>query len=343
MNSFRSIQLSTEETEALRGRLLKMESVTPVLSDPRFCALIASLGIRQEVGTINDEFARFIYDDSTKTIIPRECLRAEIIEYHGFTGVRIWAEGYDRLDLKLKGIRELLHPTFSFNPDGTVKQCVIFPESVAKIAKLQGAELVLVSEWAINTIFGGFDRSKLFYETNAWELVHNDALRYSGLLESRQIAFLGTHDLTAHISGMSRLALDELQTLGAEALQRFHRYFGFMKKPSVYSLVLPYAAGVLLDDLAQPRNYGSPGRRFVFEKVMAALDRRMIDPAEPRLLTRFPDSYEKLIQLARDPDFGVIQSKAHSLCQSLIRELKQFSLKVGNNDSKYALSIALKS
>lgn len=49
MNSFRSIQLSTEEKEALRGRLLKMESVTPILSDPKFCALIASLGVQQEV------------------------------------------------------------------------------------------------------------------------------------------------------------------------------------------------------------------------------------------------------------------------------------------------------
>ncbi len=91
-----------------------------------------------------------------------------------------------------------------------MKQCVIFPESVAKIAALHDVELVVVREWAINTIFGGFDRTKLFYETNAWELVHNDSLRYCELLAARQIAFIGTHDLGAHVADIARPAIDAL-------------------------------------------------------------------------------------------------------------------------------------
>lgn len=322
---FRVYQPSPEEIEMLRGRLLQLPAVTPILAEPKLASMIAALGIHQEVGTINDELARFIYDFSTGEKISIDRICSELIEYNGYTGVRIWVDGHSRLDLKLNGIRELMHPTFSFNSDATIQQCVIFPESIAKIARLQGAELVLVREWALNTIFGGFDRSRPFYETNAWELVQNDALRFSGLLENRQIAFLGTHDLSGHISGISRTAIDDLQILGAGTRDRFERYFERMTRPSVYSLVLPYAAGVILDDLAQPRNYGSPGRHFVLERIMELLDRRVIDPTQPKLLTRFPDHYEKLIRLARETDFEKIRNGTSAHCEALVLEINQFA------------------
>jgi len=321
MNSFRPILLSPEEIEVLRGKLLSLDSVVPILSKPKLTSLISALGIHQEVGTINDELSRFIFDISGNPV-PLESLRSEMIEYRGFIGVRIWAIGYEHLDFRLKGMRELMHPFFSFHEDGSIKQCVLFPESVAKIVKLQGAELVLVREWAMNTIFGGFDRSKRFYETNAWELVHNDAVRYSGLLENQQIAFLGTHDLAAHISGIHESAITHLKSLGAETKKRFNSYFGLMKKPSIYTLVLPYAAGVILDDLAQPANYSSSGRRFVFDRIMAALEQKIIDPSIPKILARFPLAYEKLINLARNQDFDLIQKTADSLCLELIHELR---------------------
>lgn len=322
---FRKFQLTLEEIEILRRKLLQLPVVSPFSSDPKFAALLAALGIHQEVGTINDQLARFIYDADTGHGVPGDQIRSEMIEYRGHAGVRIWVEGHLRLNLKLNGIRELMHPTFSFNPDGTIRQCVFFPESITKIARLQGAELVLVREWALNTIFGGFDRSKQFYETNAWELVQNDALRYSGLLANKQIAFLGTHDLAAHIAGVERTAINNLQVLGSETRRRFEFYFGQMRRPSVYSLVMPYAAGVILDDLAQPRNYGAPGRLFVLEQIMAFLDRRIIDPVQPKLLMRFPNSYEKLIQLAREIDFDHIQKETPGLCQSLVLELNQYA------------------
>lgn len=324
-DQLRSFQIAPEEIEVLRGRLLLFPVITLFSSEPKFAALMAALGIHQEVGTINDQLARFIYDADSGEGVPRDRIRSELVEYRGYAGVRIWVAGHSRLELKLNGIRELMHPTFSFNPDGTIKQCVFFPESVAKIARLQGVELVLVREWALNTIFGGFDRNRQFYETNAWELVQNDALRYSGLLANKQIAFLGTHDLAAHVAGVEQSAIDDLQALGTEIRQRFERYFGQMKRPSVYSLVLPYAAGVILDDLAQPRNYGAPGRCFVLEWLMERLDRKTIDPSKPKLLMRFPDAYEKLIQLARDTDLERIQTETPALCRALVSELNRYA------------------
>jgi hypothetical protein len=326
MSGLKAIELSAEEAQNLRGRLLQLAPVTPILDEPVLTSILASYGIQQEVGTVNDEMARFIYDHDSGHRVARDRMRAEVVRYRGFTGVRIWAEGHERLDLRLRGLRDLLHPTFSYHPDGSVKQLVLFPESIAKIAQLHGAELVVVREWAMNTIFGGFDRTKLFYETNAWELVHNDSLRYAGLLEKRQIALIGTHDLSAHVAGMKRSAIDALQALGAESKRRFERYFGQTSDPPVYTLVLPYAAGVLLDDLAQPANYDSIGRRLVFDEVMRALDERAIDPTERRLLTRFPEGYERLIQMARDPDSEFVRDNAKEVCDALIRELELYSV-----------------
>ena len=324
MNLMQTLQFSPEDINVLRGRLLEHEPVFPLLQDPNLSAQIVALGIRQEVGTVNDEFAGFIFDLDTGLMVDRGRLRAEVIEYRGFVGVRIWAEGHDRLDLRLRGARALLHAPLSLNPDGSVRQVVFFPESIAKIARLQGAELVLVREWALNTIFGGFDRSLPFYQVNVWELVHNDSLRYAGLLEKKQVTFLGTHDLTSHVAGLSGVALAELQVLGAETRRALEEYLGprKAKAPPIYSLVLPYAAGVLLDDLAQPMNYAAPGRRYVFNAIMEVIRSRVIVPAESKILLRFPPSYEKLIELARLPNLEEIKRKTASTLAALIQELR---------------------
>ena len=339
MNSlFRVISFTAKDKEHLRSELLKQKSVFSILENPKLGVMLASLGVQQEVGTINDQLSRYLFDKITEKQIPTECLKSELIEYNGHIGVRIWADGFDSFDLRIRGLRALLNPKLSFDNDGNINQLVLFPESIAKINRLEKADLVIVKEWALNTIFGGFDPKKRFYETNSWELVENDALRYTQLLENRQIAFVGTHDLAAHISGLHDEALTELQALGATTRKRFAKYFGEMKKPSVCSLVLPYAAGVLLDDLAQPGNYGALGRRFAFDAAMDAIDSRQIDPTKPRFLTKFPDSYEVLITTARDLDSETVRMKVPSICQNLIDELKHLSFNMGQFDSDPSLS-----
>ena len=325
MNSLPNLSSFAEDVEILRERVGLSASVLRFEDDPKFCARVASLGIHLEVGTINDQLADFLYDLDTGLPLSRASLRSEIVEYRGFVGVRIYSMGTHRIDLRLKGGRELLHPTFSFHPDGSIRELIFFPESIAKIVRLQGVELVLVREWALNTIFGGFDRSRRFYETNAWELVHNDTLRYSGLLRDRRIALLGTHDLTAHVAGLERDAVDELQVRGEETHRKLRTYYGAVKKPSVYSLVLPYAAGVLLDDLAQVGNYGAESRRIVFSEIMELIERRATDPKDDRLLAKFPSAYESLIALARLPDASRVRREVSALGQKLVEELRSFS------------------
>jgi len=182
--------MTPEDIEVLRRTLVRQPEIVSFKDELKLASLVASLGIQREAGTLNDEMARFVFDAETGEIIPYHHIRSELVQYNGAVGVRIWAEGHERIDLRFRGIQPLLHPRFSYREDGSIYQCVFFPESIAKILALQGAELVLVREWGMNTIFGGFDPEKHYYQTNFWELENNDTLRFAKLVESRKIPFL---------------------------------------------------------------------------------------------------------------------------------------------------------
>jgi hypothetical protein len=324
--SFQSLRISPEDKEVLRRKLLKTREVVPFSTDPKFFSLLAALGIHQEVGTIHDEFSTFLFDGKSGKKIPRESLRSEMITYQGYTGVRIWAEGFDSLDPRVQGMRTLLHPEFSYNALGEIYQCVFFPEIITQIAALNGAELVSVRPWGINTVFGGFDPTKSYYEGNMWEFINLDALRYSRLLENKQIVFWGTHDLVSHIAGIRKDAWPELVARGRAATAVFEDYFKDHTRPVPFSLVLPYALGMLLDDLAQPMNYESESRRYVVELLMKAIQNRKVKPDSNRYLLKYPPSVETLIALARADNVKITFEKAADILKELISELYSYSV-----------------
>ncbi|MFL5813384.1 MAG: hypothetical protein ACJ763_07375 [Bdellovibrionia bacterium] len=324
--SYKSLRISPEDKEVLRKEFLKTPEVIPLSSNPKFFSKIISLGIHQEVGTIHDEFSTFLFDGRTGKKIPKEALRSEMIEYRGYTGVRIWADGYDSLDPRVQGMRTLMHPEFSCNTRGEIYQCVFFPEIITRIAALEGAELVSVRPWGINTVFGGFDPTKSYYEGNMWEFINLDALRYSRLLEKKQIVFWGTHDLVSHIAGIRKEAWPELEARGRSARILFEDYFSGMDRPVPFSLVLPYALGMLLDDLAQPMNYESESRRHVVGLLMDAIKTRKIKPDSKRYLLKYPPSVERLIVLARTNDSQETRQHASEVLSDLISELYSYSV-----------------
>ncbi len=323
--SYKSLRVSPEDKEVLRTRLSKTPEVTSFSADPKFFSLVAALGIHQEIGTIHDEFSTFLFDQRSGKRIPREKLRSELIDYQEFAGVRIWADGFDSLDPRVRGMRTLLHPEFSYNERGEIHQCVFFPEIIAKIAATEGAEIVSVRPWGFNTVFGGFDPSKSYYKGNIGGFVNLDAIRYSGLLENRQIVFWGTHDLVSHIAGIKRSAWPELEARGKAARILFEEYFAGVSRPVPFALVLPYALGMLLDDLAQPMNYESESRRHVVDLLMEAIRARRIMPNSERYLLKYPPSIEKLIVLARADDIQNTREKAERLISELVSELHSYS------------------
>ena len=276
--SFRSFRITPEEKDLLRSRFSQTSEIVPMASDLKFFSLIAALGLHQEIGTIHDELSTFLFDAKTGEKVARPALRSEMIEYRGAIGVRIWADGVSELDPRVRGIRTLLHPEFSYDGSGRISQLVFFPETIVQIARLEGGDLVSVMPWGMNTVFGGFDAKKSYYEGNMFEFINLDSIRYSRLLEKRQIAFFGTHDLVSHIAGVKRSAWPELQSRGRAARILFETYFAKSARPAPFALVLPYALGMLLDDLAQPMNYESMSRRHVVELLMEAIGSERIDP-----------------------------------------------------------------
>ncbi len=334
MSGLLPFDLSPEETQSLRGRLMRLPEVILFSDELQLASLVAALGMRREFGTLNDEMARFVFDAVTGKPIPYPELRSELVRLPrpkpngDVIGVRVWAPGHPSLELRFRGIRELLHPRFSFREDGTLYQCVFFPESIARILALQDTELVLVRPWAMNTIFGGFDPAKNYYQTNFWELENNDALRFARLLTRRQVPFLGTHDLVAHIAGVRAGAWKNLAQKATEVHDTLAEYLHKIKVPTISSLVIPYTIGVLLDDLAQPPNYDAPGRHLVINEGLRVLRERAIDPGQTRMLLKFPLAYEKTIRLARDGDAARIRREARPTMDEMVAEIQAQSASV---------------
>ena len=317
---------SAAEIQQLRERLADCGEVMPFSEDIQFAAKIASLGMQRETGTLNDEMARFLFDANSGQVINRDSLRADLVMYRGAVGVRVWSLATNRIEIRCPGIRPLLHPRFSVDGQGEIHQLVIFPESVYQFLATQGVEPVIVKSWAQNTIFGGFHPSTNFYQTNMWELSNNDTRRFSRLVAARQVPFLGTHDFVAHIAGTDGSRWEKLQERGTVVRDILDKYFETIQNPSITSLVLPYVAGVLLDDLAQPPSYDDETRSIPLDLVCAELAKGSIDPRERRVLTKFPEHYEKLIDLARFKGVGDVRRLASGYVRTMVEELLGFSV-----------------
>jgi len=121
-------------------------------------------------------------------------------------------------------------------------------------------------------------------------------------------------------------AWDPLTKTASWVRETLEDYFDDIRVPTISSLVLPYTAGVLLDDLAQPPNYNAPGRHLVIGEVVKAIQERRIDPQTPKVLMRFPPSYERAIRLARDTDLGKVRELAGSTIVGMVDEIQSQSI-----------------
>lgn len=319
---FKVIQMSSKDINSLRERFEKLDEMTPFSSDLEFSSKIANYGIYREIGTINDELARFIFNSTTGAPIRAESLKAEFIEWNGLHGLRVFSVDSTKLELRAKGFEEMAHPKLSKNTDGSLHSLFIFPEIINQIAKVQGVELVLVKSWGMNSIFGGFDPSKEYYQTNFWELENNDTLKFSNLIRQQKIAFMGTHDLIAHIAGLDSQHWPLLKQKAQQVFDTLRDYFNSVPKPSIAALILPYTAGVILDDLAQPPSYSSSHHIAVLDELLSRITKREISASFPTLLIRFPESFQKIIELSRVPEIEKNPFAIKECINSLIQEIR---------------------
>jgi hypothetical protein len=317
---------SSEDLQVLRSRFLELPEVTAFSREPKLAAKIASLGIHREIGGPNNELARFIYDMKTGAPVRPESLKSEIIKHLGLVGVRVFSEDTERLELRSQGFYDVIHPDLSQNADGSLSSLYIFPEIINQIAKAHGVELVLVKSWGMNSIFGGFDPSQTYYQTNFWELENNDALKFADLVRQRQLAFLGTHDLIAHIAGIDGSEWPQLQENAQKVFETLSSKFPSGKRPNIAALILPYTLGTVLDDLAQPPSYGSKSHLLVFQELLERIERDEISPDLPTLLAKFPPSFQNVIELSRSSKAAADPTEITRTVGHLVREIREASL-----------------
>lgn len=320
------VHLPAKEIHLLRKQFEALPEVSLFRSSPKLSAQIASYGILREVGTINDELSRFIFDVDSQKPVRQESLKAEFVEWNQLFGLRIESTDRQRLELRLKGFYDVVHPRLSANADGSLHSLYVFPQIIADIASKQGVDLVMVKSWGMNSIFGGFDPSQSYYQTNFWEIENNDVLKFADLTRQGRIAFLGTHDLIAHIAGVDRGHWLLLQHQAQRVFKILQDYFSQTSKPSVSSLILPYTIGVILDDLAQPPSYGSLGHLAVLEELLVQVEQKVIPADLKTMLTQFPASFQKIIELSRE--FGIEKQpyRIRLAIKNMIQEILQASI-----------------
>lgn len=272
----------------------------------------------REVGTVNDELARFIFDATTGEPVRRESLRAELVVWNDLFGLRIVSSETDRLELRTTFFYDVVHPALAANGDGTFSALYVFPDIIERIARAEGVDLVFVRPWGLNSIFGGFDPAKGYYQTNFWEIENNDVLRFADLVRHGRLAFLGTHDLIAHIAGVNREAFDALKVSADRLYRTVSAYFG-SAKPSIAASILPYTACVVLDDLAQPPTYGSAGHLRTLRALETEIERQPIAAATPALLTMFPKSFEQVIKASRTPAADDVEALVAAMVEEIVR------------------------
>jgi hypothetical protein len=322
--AWRRVDLSLVNIDELRKKLESSDEIVRFADEPVLAEKVASLGLHREVGTVNDEFARFLFDADRGEVVRRESLKAEFVEWKSLFGVRIHSDDSARIEIRSRWFPETLHPTFGRNTDGTFREFFIFPRLVARIAALEGVDLVLVKTWAMNSIFGGFDPSKAYYQTNYWELENNDSLVFADLLRHHRLAFLGTHDLIAHIAGVRRSKWDSLRIQAESVYREISNYYSKAARPSIASLVLPYTIGVVLDDLAQPPTYGSSSHSMVLDALLGELRKMSVPPDSPTLLSSFPPAFSSIIEASRSS--GLSREEANRFVREMVRQVQRASV-----------------
>lgn len=303
----KAFQLNAQMKNSLKALVELRESEFNFIDHPQLAGFVASLGIHQEVGTLNDELHRHIYNKVTNGNPSLESMQSEIVSYKGRLGVRVFSSESENLHIDNPQIVHLMHPEFSRNARGDIHQLVFFPQTISEIIALQEVELIIVKDWALNTVFGGFSSDKNFYVTNEWEIRQNDGLRMARLMTQKKLAFFGTHDLTAHVAGtdghewkkLSSLAKDLIPTLSSG------------NQNAITHLIIPYIIGVLLDDLAQPNHYSCQQRLATIGYLSRLQSWAKNKIPALKNFHHFPKSFSSLIEDPRRTGFTTSTLKQH--------------------------------
>lgn len=285
---------------AKRGLVRILERQNEVLrfdDNPVLASLCACLGLQFEMGYADyDRLSPFFGVDVVAGM--GNPWRSEVFSTNKEFGVRFERKDGLPLQLRHRDLRFIIDGE-SFDPEGNLTRIVIYPARVARMFQQRGFDLVIVRDWLLSSSLNLDQRSRVAYLfANQWEIENNIGRMQSQLLANRQLAFSGTHDIADHLLGSDATAFSEFSTLFEDCLDTIDRVLSRGKQGSASQLTLSYLVGVLLDDLAQPRWYGSEKHSFVIREALRLLPETPADGREEILA--LPDSFHALVAGIRD-------------------------------------------
>jgi hypothetical protein len=264
------IAIHTSSKRNLAQKLSQKGEVLRFEEDPIVASLCTCLALQFEMG--NEKFDRL---SGFLGVDPPSAWESEIFVSNGEVGIRFWRQDGKPLQPLHTDLRFLLDPS-SIDENGNLSRAVIFPSRVARHYAKLGFQLVIVRDWILNSALSAGEATVAYLHTNEWEVRNRIAVMQAELMVRREIPFFGTHDIVDHLFALDASGYSKLRPLHQQAATTFSRVFDCAQQDTKGSrphLLAAYLVGVALDDLAQPRWYGSPSHAFVVDTLLAELER----------------------------------------------------------------------
>jgi hypothetical protein len=290
-----------EITSSVRRKLVdKVQRQSEVISfedDPALASLCTALGLQFELGRIDyDRMSPFFgvepSSDGNNPWI------SEIISRDSKVGLRFRPKDGRKLEIRHPDFRYIIDPS-SFDDKGELSHIVIFPGDIAATYKAKGFQLVIVRDWILTSSLNLDERTQVPYlYANQWEIENNIAATQVRLMVKNQLAFSGTHDVVDHLLGAHSSRFNVFRDLFQQVFKTYEVVFPQGQSRSWNVLVHSYLIGVLLDDLAQPKWYGSKNHEALLRMALMNI-RGNQPPASDSKRAEFPPSFHALVDCLR--------------------------------------------
>jgi hypothetical protein len=310
--------------------LARTGDVVGLLDEPRAAAELICQGMAHEMGSANDQLTTAIWDPARGRPFALGELSAEVEEIGGEFALVLSAAGPGPLGFAVRGLRQFVNPKHSVPKGEGFERLVFFPVSVARILRREGTDLVFIASWAREMVFHPTRRrdepyGEDFKRRAYWTTFPANVRLFCELLVSRKLPLLSSHDLVYHLAGFKASLWPELTAVAARLGHCLDAYFARLRRPCAETLILPFMAGYLTDNYAQPLLQGRARQiRVLIDTLVEYLDAHgeALAEAGSQEMKEFPAQYPDFMSLmVSAEDSAGIRQRAWSLLDSIAATL----------------------
>lgn len=299
----------------LARRVRSLDEVFSFEEHPALASLCACVGLRFEMGNpLYDRLSPFLGRE------PGDAWKSELVIRDGELGIRLEPADGRPLQPRHPDLRYILDAA-SLDSQGRLTSAVIFPRTVSATFAKKGFRLVIVRDWILASALNSDPQKAVSYlEANTWEIQSSPVRIQGPMMLRRDLAFFGTHDIVDHLFGLDRTGFEKLRATQAQVVEKVSEVFRRTTHPHGATLIVAYLLGIVLDDLAQPRWYGSEAHEAVLEHCQSLLGR---DSARETHLP--PSSFHEVVRSMRSGEgLAALKTALNAFATELVSEPGQF-------------------